>query len=237
MDDLAPLTFFGGMAMGVASSLHCAGMCGGIGASLMLAFRPQKGPDRRHRALFVAEVGRILAYGIEGAVVGALGGGLYQRVNEAALVSVLPFVGATALGWIGLSLLGLVPPLRLADRVLAPLSARCRLRAGRVPLVGPLLAGIAWGLMPCGIVLGALFYAMLSGSSRGGLLVMTGFGLGTLPSVTATALGLGRLETFARVPRLRKAAGLSILGIALLSAALPVAEPNLFCLTRTEPAK
>ena len=36
------LTFLGGLLMGLASSLHCAGMCGAIASSLMFAFSPAR---------------------------------------------------------------------------------------------------------------------------------------------------------------------------------------------------
>ncbi len=34
------LTLLGGLLLGLASSLHCAGMCGAIASSLMFAFAP-----------------------------------------------------------------------------------------------------------------------------------------------------------------------------------------------------
>jgi sulfite exporter TauE/SafE len=34
------LTVLGGLMLGIASSLHCAGMCGAIASSLMFAFSP-----------------------------------------------------------------------------------------------------------------------------------------------------------------------------------------------------
>ena len=41
------LTFAGGLLMGLASSLHCAGMCGAIASSLLMAFDPGAGPAAR----------------------------------------------------------------------------------------------------------------------------------------------------------------------------------------------
>jgi hypothetical protein len=40
---------------------------------------------------------------------------------------------------------------------------------------GPLVAGLFWGFLPCGMVFGALFYAMATGSALGGAMLMAGF--------------------------------------------------------------
>ena len=45
------LTFLGGLLMGLASSLHCASMCGAIASSLMFGFATGEGPSDRARAL------------------------------------------------------------------------------------------------------------------------------------------------------------------------------------------
>mgnify|MGYP000327278924 CR=1 FL=1 len=88
----------------------------------------------------------------------------------------------------------------------------------------PLLAGLAWGALPCAMVYAALLYAMISGSALQGALVMLGFGLGTLPSVTGTALGIGALQNWGRVPGLRIAAGLTI---AAMGGAMLLVPPEL----------
>jgi len=59
-------------------------------------------------------------------------------------------------------------------------------RWGRLhPLAGPVAAGLLNGLLPCGMVYAALASACLPGSTRGALLVMLGFGLGTAPVLIA----------------------------------------------------
>jgi hypothetical protein len=67
------LTFFGGLLLGLASSLHCVGMCGAIASSMMFAFSPGDAAVDRARALIAAQAGRVLVYGAAGAVVGAVG--------------------------------------------------------------------------------------------------------------------------------------------------------------------
>ena len=86
-----------------------------------------------------------------------------------------------------------------------------------------------WGFLPCGMVYGALFYAMLSGGALSGAGVMAGFGLGTLPSVTAVALGVTGLRRLGHVQRARVAVGLAIMALAALSVALPAASLSALC--------
>ncbi len=88
-----------------------------------------------------------------------------------------------------------------------------------------------WGFLPCGMVFGALFYAMLSGSALHGGAVMAGFGLGTLPSVTAAAFGVASFRRLARTPNARVAVGLGIIALAAASVAVPALVSGTFCLS------
>jgi sulfite exporter TauE/SafE len=220
---IGSLTFGGGLALGLASSLHCAGMCGPIASSLMFAFA------QRGRALMAAQAGRILVYVAAGAAVGAAGGAVSGAFNHPAAFLVMRAAAAMSLGWIGFSLLGLAPSLAGVDRFTAPVARA--VASFRAPgAAGALGAGMVWGFLPCGMVFGALFYAGLSGGAASGGLVMTGFGLGTLPSVTAAALGVAKFRDLAHGPRLRVAVGLGLMGIAAASLALPAAVSAVFCL-------
>jgi uncharacterized protein len=219
---LNSLTFGGGLLLGLASSLHCAGMCGPIAASLTLGFG-----SNRARALMAAQAGRILIYVAAGALAGAAGGAVLSGFRHPAAFMVMRAAAALSLGWIGFSLLGLAPPLSVLDRFTAPIARA--VASVRGPQ-GAFAAGMAWGFLPCGLVYGALFYAGLSGGPLGGAAVMLGFGLGTLPSVSAVALGLSRFRDLARAPRARAAVGLGLMGIAAASLAAPAAVSGIFCL-------
>lgn len=218
---LRSLTLGGGLTLGLASSLHCAGMCGPIATSLMFGFGP-----RRNSALAAAQAGRILIYVLAGGLAGAAGGLAVGAAPYPAAFLVMRVAAALSLGWIGFSLLGLAPSLAGVDRLTAPIaSAVSNYRAPG----GALAAGMVWGFLPCGMVYGALFYAGLSGGALSGALVMAGFGAGTLPSVTAVALGLGRFRALAQRPGARTAVGLGLMGIAAASLAIPAAA-GVFCL-------
>jgi sulfite exporter TauE/SafE len=218
---LSSLTLGGGLLLGLASSLHCAGMCGPIATSLMFGFGPNQ-----TRALFAAQAGRVLIYTLGGAIAGAAGGAALAGLHHPAAFLAMRAAAALSLGWIGFSLLGLAPSLAFVDRLTVPLT---RALAGlRAP--GALAAGMVWGFLPCGMVYGALFYAGLSGGALAGAAVMAGFGLGTLPSVTAAALGLKGFRALAHAPRARVAVGIGLMAIAAASLAAPSAAAGVFCL-------
>jgi sulfite exporter TauE/SafE len=217
---LSSLTLAGGLLLGLASSLHCASMCGPIAASLMFGFGPS-----RARALAAALSGRVAVYVVAGGIAGAAGGAIYGGVQHQGAFLAMRAAAALSLGWIGFSLLGLAPSLAFVDRFAAPVA---RL-ASRLRAPGALAAGMVWGFLPCGMVYGALFYAGLSGSALAGMAVMAGFGLGTLPSVTAVAFGLSRFRSLAHAPGARVAVGLGLMGVAAASLAIPSATAAIFC--------
>ncbi|MGO9741056.1 MAG: sulfite exporter TauE/SafE family protein [Roseiarcus sp.] len=224
------LTFAGGLLMGLASSLHCAGMCGAIASSLLMAFNPS-GVVARARVHFSAQAGRVLVYVASGALLGGAGSMLYGQFDHASAYLALRWAAAVALGWIGLSVTGFAPSLAILDRATAPITARLdRVKAAAgASEGGAFVSGLIWGFLPCGMVYGALFYAMLSGSALGGAEVMAGFGLGTLPSVTSVALGLATFRRLGDIPRARIVVGVTIMALAAASVAVPAASLAAMC--------
>jgi uncharacterized protein len=222
------LSFTAGLLLGLASSLHCAVMCGGISSGLLFAF-DTNGTYSRARVLLLAQAGRISAYIALGAAFGALGSQIYPHLSSAEAYRLLQWAGAAALMWVGLSTAGLVPAVSGLDRLLSPVSnfiARKATRFTRWPLA-PFLVGTAWGLMPCAMVYAALFTAALSGSATGGVTIMAGFGIGTLPAVMVTAFGIRSLIAADSRPILRSTIGIAIavFGILTVYAGHPIAAP------------
>lgn len=225
-----------GLALGLASTLHCAGMCGAISCSLFLAQQP--GSRREAQTAFaLTHLGRIAAYAAAGALIGSIGAPTIAWLDREAAFRLLQWAAAASLIWIGLSTAGLVPSLTLLDRSFASVSAGIgRMRVDAAPRHAlPLVAGVAWGMMPCAMVYAALFTAMLTGSGSGGAVSMAAFGIGTLPGLIAATFGFRRLTATARGGLGRVAAGFAIalFGVATVFIAHPAAA--LFCLTGTPP--
>jgi sulfite exporter TauE/SafE len=219
-----------GFGLGLASTLHCAGMCGGVAAGL-LHFGAPRSAAEGIRIAALTHAGRIVSYALAGALIGAVGAPAVAWLDREIAFRLVQWAGAVALMWIGLSTAGLLPPLSVLDRVLAPLADRVARaavpRLGRYPTA--LVGGLAWGMMPCAMVYGALFTAMLSGSALGGGSVMLAFGLGTLPGLVAATAGFGALAAIGSRQHLRRAAGLAIGILGFLTVWVPHSRTDVIC--------
>jgi len=200
------------LAAGLASGVHCVGMCGGIVAafdSKRFIRIEEPGRWKRHLAF---NLGRISTYAAAGAAVGTLGAAAYAA-GALPAQEMLHLAANGMLVLVGLYLAG-------ADRLLAPLESlgmplwrRLQpLAAGLLPartMTRSYLAGLAWGWLPCAMVYAALTAATFSGSAASGALGMAAFGLGTLPFL----LGAGWLAS--RLHAWRRVAGAAVLGFGV----------------------
>jgi len=209
-----------GLLLGVASSLHCLGMCAGIAASLCMASAPSGGPHLLRDNILI-NAGRITGYIVAGIAVGALGTSVFGVLDRSMAHLVLRWAAAVSLGWIGLSMIGFVPipePMFRLGAVISGGIGRLTSNLGNFESAGRFAAGCAWGFGPCAMVYAALFYAMLSGSWLNGAIVMLGFGLGTLPPIFAAGLGLPWLRARTSSPWLQRGLGLVIMLVGVASA-------------------
>lgn len=219
-----------GLLLGVASSLHCLGMCAGIAASLCMTSGPA-GPSHPLRDVILINAGRITGYMVAGMAVGALGTSVFGVLDRSMAHLVLRWAAAVSLGWIGLSMIGFVPIPEPMFRLGAIVSSGIGRLTGNLDAYSPaarFAAGCAWGFLPCAMVYAALFYAMLSGSWLNGAIVMLGFGLGTLPPMIGTGLGLPWLRARTTSPWLQRGLGLAILSLGIVSA-IPTATIVAWC--------
>jgi sulfite exporter TauE/SafE len=220
-----------GFALGLASSLHCLGMCSGIATSICFIAAPAS-PKNYSRTLYrgslIANGGRIAGYVFAGAVVGGLGASVFGAFDRGVFYIVLRWAAAVSLGWIGLSMAGLMPLPPSLGGIGERITQRLALRAAGSPWpkgATIFAAGCVWGLFPCAMTYAALFYAMLAGSWTGGAVVMLGFGLGTTPAVLSAGLGLPLLRQKVRTTLFRNGLGLAI---ALLGIATAIVPPEKF---------
>lgn len=116
---------------------------------------------------------------------------------------------------------------RLAAVVSARIGAAAR-ATQLPPTIGLFVSGAVWGFLPCAMVYGALFYAMLSGSWLGAL-AMSGFGLGTLPVLFGAGLGLPVLRRRATAGWLRNTVALAIIAVGIVSAGMSPSTLAAWC--------
>lgn len=215
------------LLMGLLGSPHCIGMCGGIATALA---PPLAGPGLsrwRTAAIPVAlGLGRVGSYALLGAAVGAIGDATATAVGLAAgpparvvLGSLFILFGLSVSGWWPGALAWLERPAAKLWSRIAPLAKRT------LPIEGAgraLLAGGLWGLLPCGLVYGALAGAAVLGSAAEGALWMAAFGLGTLPAVLGASLLGGGVRALAARRNVRSAAGALLIAAGLWTLASPV---------------
>ncbi len=205
-----------GFVAGVASSVHCLAMCGAIATAISMRGAPAGSTGgtvlaSRLSFLMQAQIARVALYTALGAAAGLAGASL--TFDTAGGLAVLRWLSALVLVVMGLSITGWSPMPGLGARLASPVLKRLHY-LHRVGAVG---TGLAWGLMPCSMVWLMTGYAGLTGNPGQGALVMAGFGLGTLPALTAAATGAGALASLARQPGLRIGAGLLLIAFAVVS--------------------
>ncbi len=95
-----------------------------------------------------------------------------------------------------------------------------------MPMVRRYGMGMAWGMVPCGMVYGALPLALLAGNAASGALVMGAFGLGTLPNLLVISGLSGYLRQLSRKPAVRMASAAVVIGFGLLGVARAMWLPH-----------
>lgn len=179
--EISGASFAAMLFVGLSTSPHCLGMCGGI----LLSVCDRADTRARLDADLAYNAGRMLSYTALGAAFGALGTVLTYTLS---MKSMLFTMLGLAVALLGLNMWGLLPALpSFPDET----AAACRLPE-KLRRQAPLIVGLLTGLMPCGAMYAAWLCAMSSGSAGSGAAVMLAFALGTVPLLLAFAM-LGAL--------------------------------------------
>ena len=222
-----------GLLLGLSSSLHCFGMCSGIAASLH--FAADLDPDRPARDLLATTLlinaGRITGYVTAGMIVGGVGSSIFGAFDHSTTHAILRWAAAARSAGSGFrcSRSCRSRPCSIGSLKRQPLDGHRRRAARLPPSIGLFISGAVWGFLPCAMVYAALFYAMLSGSWLGGAVVMSGFGLGTLPVLIGAGLGFPLLRRRATSVWLRTTVGLAIIMVGIVSAGITPAAFAAWC--------
>ncbi|KPV39054.1 hypothetical protein AN478_12115 [Thiohalorhabdus denitrificans] len=209
------------LVLGLFSSLHCVGMCGGIMGALTMGLSPEVRGDRRRLLLYVGgyNLGRILSYALIGALVGAVGAGLFAVIDPERGPMVLRSIAALLVAAVGLHLAGWFPRFATVERLGVPLWRRLEPLGRRLFPVSSLPAafayGLIWGWLPCGMVYSAVILAAGQGGALPGALFMLAFGIGTLPAVAGAGAAAGLVARLRRIPHLSRVLGLILVVLGL----------------------
>jgi sulfite exporter TauE/SafE len=198
------------VAIGIASSLHCIGMCGGISALLSSTCPSQ---NQRPLVILLYNVGRLTSYSLMGFLLGTLVYSLVELSNINSLLSMLRVFSGIILIMLGLYIskiwFGIQRIEKLGRHVWAYISpiAQQLIPLKKVWYALPL--GFLWGWLPCGLVYSMLTWSLASGSGVKGGLIMFFFGLGTLPSMILMASSTTIMSQVVR-PAYRLVSGMMI---------------------------
>ncbi|MGD8839035.1 MAG: sulfite exporter TauE/SafE family protein [Gammaproteobacteria bacterium] len=212
------LTFGTALLVGLLSSTHCLGMCGGIVGALNMGIDADL--SRRPKSLFAFHLayncGRICSYLLVGLLAGSLGSGLVKLGVDPAAGKLFAAAFMIALGlyladwWRGLALLERIgyrlwQYIRPFGQKLLPVRSLPR----------ALLLGLLWGWLPCGLVYTVVAWSLTTGSALEGAVLMLGFGIGTLPAMLLAGNAMVYLQNWTRSPLLKTSAGIAIIVLGI----------------------
>jgi len=178
--------FISALLLGLASSLHCIGMCGPLIMSVPVQHLPQ---HKKIWGILLYQFGRISTYMIMGVLAGVIGWRIgiagWQQVFSVLMgMAILFFLLSQVFfkkikGWAWFN-----------QKITKLISWSMR----RHSFSGMYMVGVANGLLPCGMVYIAISGAMASGSILNAMVFMFVFGLGTLPALFSLAFWGTRLS-------------------------------------------
>ena len=180
---------------------------------------PQQSSYSKTMLIFCYNFGRIMSYTLIGAIVGFTGS--VAAKNIGLPLASLRIVSALFLIFLGLYIGQWLMWLNRVERLgkfiwqyLSPLSKRL------IPVNSPQKAialGALWGWLPCGLIYSMLTWSLASGSTTTGALIMTSFGLGTLPALLVISYSFIKAKTLLNHPIFRKSMALSLIAYGLYS--------------------
>lgn len=159
--------------VGIFTSIHCVGMCGGIMISQSLSFaKESKSKLESITPSLLYNLGRVLSYSILGGLIGGIGSVFSLSITAKAFIQI--FAGLFMV-IMGLNISGFKLFRKFSIKIPNFLSKYKR------RFNSPFLVGFLNGFMPCGPLQTMQLFALGTGSALKGALSMFIFALGTVP--------------------------------------------------------
>jgi len=219
------VTFISAFFVGLFSTLHCVGMCGGIIGALTFSL-PEHIRNNRWRLIpYVSayNFGRITSYTLAGAFVGSFGENIVSLAPQNGHLVLQLFASILMIG-IGLYLAGWFPAFVKIEHIGKPIWKKLEpISQKLISVKSPshaYLFGIVWGWLPFGLVYTELIWSSTASSAKDGALLMLAFGAGTLPTVMVAGILTGWFVRLTQNKHARSLVGLSVIMMAILTAYL-----------------
>lgn len=157
--------------VGVITSIHCVGMCGGIMLSQSIG-KESKNKFEAIKPALLYNAGRVVAYTVLGGVIGAIGSVFALSLTAKAGLQL--FAGVFMI-MMGFNMAGFKAFRKFQIKM--P-NVACK---GMSTPRAPFFVGLLNGLMPCGPLQTMQIFALGTGSAAAGALSMFMFSIGTVP--------------------------------------------------------
>jgi sulfite exporter TauE/SafE/plastocyanin domain-containing protein/copper chaperone CopZ len=206
--------------VGIFTSIHCVGMCGGIMLSQSLSFaKESKSKLESITPSLLYNVGRVISYTILGGIIGGIGSVFSLSITAKAFIQIFAGIFMVIMG---LNISGFKFFRKFSIRIPNFLSKYKR------KFNSPFIVGLLNGFMPCGPLQTMQLFALGTGSSLKGALSMFIFALGTVPLM----LTFGAISGFLSKGYTKKLVKLSgvliiVLGIIMGNRGLALSGINL----------
>jgi sulfite exporter TauE/SafE len=167
------------LVMGLVGGPHCVAMCGAACAGIARASEP-----RSTWGLFKFQISRLVGYSLMGALAGGTVQGLALMGQQTAIIRpVWTFMHVAALV-LGVVLVVQARQPAFIDGWAQAVWRKMRPAMQAMGAKAPVVLGVGWALMPCGLLYSALLVASLTASAVQGATVMAAFALGTMVALT-----------------------------------------------------
>ena len=198
---------------GLASSIHCIGMCGPFAVAVA-------GDRREHTwtRSVLYNAARVNTLVVIGAFCGALGAVIVAAGPLREAERLLAVVAGGLMLAIGLEMLGVFAQIsgRLIYSVQSTIGNALRGVMRSRSLAAPIAFGVFNAFLPCHLIYAFAARAAGTGSVSEGALTMMSFGLGTVPSMLVVGVARRWLPA-AAAARLSRVSGVLVVGFALLT--------------------
>lgn len=191
--------------VGILTSIHCVGMCGGIMISQSITKESNNKFDAIMPALLY-NLGRVVSYTILGGIIGSLGSVFSLSITAKAGMQI--FAGAFMI-MMGFNMAGFSAFRKFSIKL--PHSAcKAKNKSG-----SPFIVGVLNGLMPCGPLQTMQLFALGTGSATKGALSMFMFAIGTVP-LMLTFGAISGLLSKGYTKKILKVSGVLIIVLGLI---------------------
>jgi uncharacterized protein len=212
--------------MGLVGGPHCVAMCGAACAGIGRA-----AGERSTQALWSFQFSRMVGYALFGAfAAGTVQGLALIGTNTIAIRPLWSMFHAAAL-LLGLTLIWRARQPAWIENLGQKVWRKARPVLNKLGAKAPFILGVAWALMPCGLLYSALLVASLSANAWQGALIMALFSIGTSVSLTAGPWLLLRLRGAQSGSWAIRLAGLALATTSGWALWMGITNPSgLFCL-------